>query len=376
MESHRAQHAPLCGLMTKLSLVAGGKNPLDKNPGHCLQLATIAKMIMKRNLTQFESDILMFPRLCNTCSSFLGSVETTVTCPACTCTIYCSDTCLGDDVDHKNHCEEIKHNRDDYLYSRNVSTKEMMSGLNVSDIARVPHDMMDALHMLDTCLSLDTPRGRHVSSLLSSPLTCLSALIEHVDLSKSSQLTIHLVGSRKIERSSPWSILLSALAPKIEKIRLIFIGLEVISPDEDDDDMSWSHPQLEMIHIPPCPYDQYAASDDYQEPDLVCAFNCGFILYSTWSASIPHMLRSSGAPLVFTEYYDQDCRSNLDLVTSLVSEPEPVILSQDVSLNKFRSRQSQRSPLVMWGQMSSSQLQRAPVIADNNHVVVVRRRTI
>ena len=69
---------------------------------------------------------------------------------------------------------------------------------------------------------------------------------------------------------------------------------------------------------------QYSASDDYQEPDLVCAFNCGFILYSTWAASIPHMVRSSGAPLVFTEYYQQDCRSNLDLVTSLVTEPELV----------------------------------------------------
>ena len=249
-----------------------------------------------------------------------------------------------------------------------------MSGLNVSNITRVPGDMLEALHMLDTCLSLDNPRGRHVSSLLSSPLTCLSALTNHVDLTKSTQLTIHLVGSRKIERSSAWPILLAALAPRIERIRLIFIGLEVISPDEDDD-MSWSHPQLEMIHIPPCSYDQYAASEDYEEPDLVCAFNCGFILYSTWAASIPHMVRSSGAPLVFTEYYHQDCRSNLDLVTSLVTEPE-LVVCQDVSLNKFRSHQSQRSPLVSWGQLSSSKLKRAPVIADNNHVAVVMRRKL
>ena len=46
--------------------LAGGKNPLDKNPGACLQLAGIAKMCLRRNLTQFESDILMYPRLVNT----------------------------------------------------------------------------------------------------------------------------------------------------------------------------------------------------------------------------------------------------------------------------------------------------------------------
>ena len=50
----------------KLVALAGGKNPLDRNPGACLQLAGIAKMCLRRNLTQFESDILMYPRLVNT----------------------------------------------------------------------------------------------------------------------------------------------------------------------------------------------------------------------------------------------------------------------------------------------------------------------
>ena len=73
----------------------------------------------------------------------------------------------------------------------------------------------------------------------------------------------------------------------------------------------------------------------FQEPDLVCAFNCGFILYSSWSASIPHMLRPGGAPLVFTEYYQQDCAANRDLVTSLLTDTG-VELCQDVRLNEFR----------------------------------------
>ena len=43
----------------------------------------------------------------------------------------------------------------------------------------------------------------------------------------------------------------------------------------------------------------------YTEPDLVAALNCGFIFYTSWDSSLDPMLRRSGAPLVFTEYYLQ-----------------------------------------------------------------------
>lgn len=56
-------------------------------------------------------------------------------------------------------------------------------------------------------------------------------------------------------------------------------------------------------------YDAYAADrDSFVEPDCVCAFNCGFIFYPSWDASIPAMIGTRGVPLVFTEYYLEDCR--------------------------------------------------------------------
>ena len=44
---------------------------------------------------------------------------------------------------------------------------------------------------------------------------------------------------------------------------------------------------------------------------------------------------------------------------------------QEVARNPFRSRVSERAPLVMWGEAARG---RQPVIADNNHVCVVRRQ--
>ena len=71
----------------------------------------------------------------------------------------------------------------------------------------------------------------------------------------------------------------------------------------------------------------------YTEPDLVAALNCGFIFYTSWDSSLDPMLRRTGAPLVFTEYYlqvrqasrktiqdscfyihPQDCQLNLEKV--------------------------------------------------------------
>ena len=81
-------------------------------------------------------------------------------------------------------------------------------------------------------------------------------------------------------------------------------------------------------------------------------------------------------PVMFDDYWStckpcdnsvQDSRGNLDLVMSLVSN---VTVCQEVTENKFRSFQSQRSPLVMWGRASHG---RAPVISDNNFVAVVKK---
>ena len=135
--------------------------------------------------------------------------------------------------------------------------------------------MAEALSLLYPDTSLASPHGRSLSSLISSPLTCLSALSSTSP--PSPHLTVHLVGSRRIETSclAAWSVLLS-LSPAPDRITIVFIGLEAISPDT-----SFSPPdKMDFVFVPPCTYEEYAQSDEFTEPDIVCAFNCGFILYS------------------------------------------------------------------------------------------------
>ena len=52
-------------------------------------------------------------------------------------------------------------------------------------------------------------------------------------------------------------------------------------------------------------------------PDVVATLNCGFIFYSSWDKSIPSLLKYPEVPLVFTEYYEDDSKLNLQKIDSL-----------------------------------------------------------
>lgn len=262
------------------------------------------------------------------------------------------------DPQHGELCRLLGQNREDFIYwkERNLQ-KEVESVLTMTTMKKVD-TMEDALRLLSPTVTLDQPPGRAVSSVLSSPLTCLTALSH----TPHTTLTVHLVGSRKIELSSlpAWSMLFS---PKTVKLLLVFIGPECSSPED-----SLPHSEgVEYQFEPPCTYADFATSSMYTEPDVVCAFNCGFILYSSWAESIPHMVRRSGAPLVFTEYYMQDCQANLDMVKELV----PVEVVQEPKINPFRSYMSERSPVAMWGK-EAAKLGRGGVVSDNAHMVILK----
>ena len=73
-------------------------------------------------------------------------------------------------------------------------------------------------------------------------------------------------------------------------------------------------------------YDGYAESisnimskgnDKFIKPDIVAVLNCGFIFYSSWDKSIPYLLKYPEVPLIFTEYYEEDSKYNLQKVDSL-----------------------------------------------------------
>ena len=88
-----------------------------------------------------------------------------------------------------------------------------------------------------------------------------------------------------------------------------------------------SRPDLEDIRyvFVQSSYDAYAErtsnnkfmTTGFIRPDIVAILNCGFIFYSSWDKSIPYLLKYPEVPLIFTEYYEEDSKQNLQKVDAL-----------------------------------------------------------
>jgi len=357
-EEHQPIHEPLCKLISKLRKATGGRSLISE--GSALQVAGIAKVCLKRNLTQAESDILMYPRVCSQC--FLPVAEG-FTCPSCSTTVHCSSTCMESDLTHPEECRALDSNRKDYIYwhDRDIHTEVDAALQSLPSPLPTCPDMSSTLTKLGPSLSLGTPLGRALSSSLSCPLSTLLA----IPAPSANPLIIHLVGARRIEVSSitAWAFL------PYPALNLVMIGPECPEPVPLPL-LPPGAPKLDLTFIPPCTYAEYSVSPDFMEPDLVCAFNCGFILYSSWAESLPHMLRYNGAPLLFTEYYLQDCEANLAMVEEELEGCIKVV--RPPSLNPYSSGTVNRSP-PMWGGLRKK-MGRSSVICDNHHIAIVKRK--
>jgi len=354
-EAHWESHAQFCRILSKLTKATG-----FLPPGAAPQVAGVVKLLLRRCLTQQESDLLMFPRTCARCS--VPCPGECVPCPACP-VVFCNKECKEGDPLHEEDCKPLASNLEDYLHwCKNSKEKEVAVALD-----RLPHplpwdqgSMSALLSAIDPNLALEKPLGRAISSILSAPLTTLLILPDP----RTTTIEIHLVGARRLELAS----LAAWLTLPHAKIRLVMVGPEC--PDHVPTPSSPpGAPELELVFIPPCTYDKFALSPDYTEPDLVCAFNCGFILYNSWAASLPHMIRSSGAPLLFTEYYLQDCKANLDLLQEEAGEVEVLVAP---TRNPWSAATWERAPPA-WGD-GRQRLGRAAVICDNQHVAVVKKK--
>ena len=101
-------------------------------------------------------------------------------------------------------------------------------------------------------------------------------------------------------------------------------------------------------------------------PDLVTAFNCGFIFYTSWDPSLPSMIKYADVPLVFTEYYHEDCGLNLQKVDSLVDDELQVVL--EPARNPFCSSLPARIPTGF----AFRKFKRSNVVMSNDFICIVK----
>ena len=183
-EAHWESHAQFCRILSKLTKATG-----FLPPGAAPQVAGVVKLLLRRCLTQQESDLLMFPRTCARCS--VPCPGECVPCPACPA-VFCNKECKEGDPLHEGDCKPLASNLEDYLHwCKNSKEKEVAVALD-----RLPHplpldqgSMSALLSAIDPNLALEKPLGRAISSILSAPLTTLLILPDP----RTTTIEIHLV---------------------------------------------------------------------------------------------------------------------------------------------------------------------------------------
>ncbi|XP_059086814.1 uncharacterized protein LOC131883372 [Tigriopus californicus] len=414
------RHKDICKVLQPLVRQRPGHHPLSEKPELSGQIQAILQQALNRELTQFESDMLIYPRLCMVC---LGGRQTELfNCPICHCVSYCSQSHQAEDQEeHAKSCELLRVCLEDHqmemimgchltdpswTLGSNSKGRQLGRGFQpramtmVSATPGLPSKIEQVFEGdLRTYLSFSVSSQdcdsaavfhsevRYLTFKYTCQLSTLHALetagMPNGPIRDYTSLTLHVVGARSAESSEVmrWEILAAHL-PLLQNLTIVLIG-----PELRDDcrylkrqnvnafilitRRKWNilhrlnrllfipvtficnHPGLEILSWPypisdfcyttghlrtlrpdltirycffKATYHDFVNSKAAKKakvawPDAISALNCGFIFYQSWDASIPSMLRSPGVPLIFTEYYLQDCQLNLDKVDDLV-EPE------------------------------------------------------
>lgn len=150
-----------------------------------------------------------------------------------------------------------------------------------------------------------------VSELITCPLSLLTGL-NWMKFNIKENLCIHVVGSGLLETASlkSWEII-THIFNQVKNLTIYFIGPESAKNDVDLCESCDNILKFEFIDDL---YHNFVASNQYANPDLICAFNCGFHEYEgsdsdTWSESLPLFIKDS--PLIITSFTEDEADKDL-----------------------------------------------------------------
>lgn len=335
-----------------------------------------ARCKLGRPLKGYESEIFLFPRVCEVCCE--ADPSKIIDCFKCHSVFYCSNEHLSEDADrHKKWCDgnnlcidcDVLEYRlgvdsipfpiciDDKYKALPETIKEHL--VSMLDMVNLPVGHVFAKHLLITLMS----------ERLTYPLSVLYALQQikigpsRRDISQVNELTVHVVGAEStIEMLGiiRWEYLVHIL-PALQKLHVVFVGPQVFSVSDLDEPLPDDHclDDSGMTLCEDCRgkgraivyemcqmlYHEYVATSYSNRPDAIVAFNCGFHEFhgdeiDTWPESLKLMVQEREIPLIFTSYNEKEAMKDLDVLQEL-AEVDLIIPRH---INPYQSLRPHRDP--------------------------------
>lgn len=306
---------------------------------------------LSRPLAIDEKQMFYFAKVCRVC--FSTNVSTDYKCDQCCTVVYCSEEHRDNHIEkHLLECSEL---RNCYIIDKlcaelNAKPKKIENyfQFSLSD-KTLPDDIMTFIKDyfqfdgIDSLLFSESLSGS--LSLVYSILSCLQLPL----ISKES-LKIHVIGASIYERSFIKNIeVLFHCISALNELSIFLIGPEYACSINTEVNLCDICSEKKLsIKGSTLLYHKFVLSQEFEKPDIIVAFNCGYNEFSktnkdTWKASLSHVLELKDILFMFTSYTKDESIEDYRIVKELSHNNQDNIYFNKVCYeNPFRSHRPHR----------------------------------
>lgn len=278
--------------------------------------------LLKRELLPFESQIWMFPRICNVCYKRLNLQN----CINCKNVAYCSTQHLEQDkINHNQYCKLLRlcMDVDTFLYKEKCYPQIRFTDKTI----KLPNNIKELLQIEENTIMTESNADiRHVlKSEIMSPGATIAYTIKMSCFSQSHHdIIIHVVGAAAPEATMDWTIISEIIfhtTPNITNITYILIGPEVFDTFSNLNLCNTCRDKQRTFDIKIFKRLYHDIVDDIPKANLIILFNCGLHEFENqecddWKNSIKHLLKHRNIPLALTSYTKEEMIKDLQTLRS------------------------------------------------------------
>lgn len=275
-----------------------------------ISVMKLVEVILRRSVTYIETQMLLFPPLCNLCHSY--EQNKMYSCIGCNNVMYCSQEHQQNDIKHKQVCR--------YLFLSYKIDLQRYFNQNTAYNFKMLGDFKMFKTFPESLEKIFKPYSQNLSSeelLLSEPLSyfiTLAFVIEKVYKNECNSLTIHVVGADTMELLAIQALpFLFKLLPKLSNLKIFMIGpnlpKHISVPPKIQDNCSLYLVKEKLYH-------DYIQGGDFNYPDIIAIYNCGFCEFVTepekdrWKNTLPVISSLSNTTVVLTSYSAKESSSD------------------------------------------------------------------
>ncbi|XP_063544607.1 titin [Cydia strobilella] len=297
-----------------------------------MQMIVSCEKVLKRRLTPWEQEALLYPRMCALPSCREWRQGKLMDCEGCGQMSYCSE-----DPDHlpKSHsrwCKSYNLYRGLVKHQQTKGRLEPKLPTRVLELSPLPENINEVLAaMYEQKIDMSDIEYAALTQLATAPLTALFCLQHRPNAATGitkKTMTFHIVGAElqfEADVLNKWEVFMLHLLPNVEEIKVVLVGpdlnpsnlpLDLLGKIRYCENCQRNKRRVVFGFQDKRTYHEFWASEDFSVPDLVCAFNPSIQRSSayngkdTWPATINCILKLK-CPLAITSYTLSELTSDL-----------------------------------------------------------------